>query len=165
MINLSNILQDNKILIHCNDCNTNFLQSVRSHISNKSGCSKCYLEKKRSFSSTFKYEVWDKKGNNSKNFESFKVYIIRCWNENEEFFKIGKTYRKINQRFRKKDIPYSYEILKTFEGDSRKMSELEHQLQKDNKEFKYLPKVSFGGEYECFTQIKESSLNNYESNS
>ena len=48
-------------------------------------------------------------GLKSKKFEDFKVYIIKCWNEEEEFYKIGKTYRKISRRFLKGNsiaLPY-----------------------------------------------------------
>ena len=31
------------------------------------------------------YTTWIRKAKTSKHFDSFKVYILRCWNENEEF--------------------------------------------------------------------------------
>jgi hypothetical protein len=46
------------------------------------------------------YTQWKEAADQSKNFDSFKVYIIKCWNENEEFYKIGKTFLTINQRFK-----------------------------------------------------------------
>src|SRR5690606_7958536 len=62
---------------------------------------------------------WENKAKTSQNFDSFKVYIIRCWNEDEIFYKIGRTYRETKKRFgTKKDMPYNYEVLKEFIFDN-----------------------------------------------
>ena len=45
------------------------------------------------------YSDWTNAAINSKSFESFKVYIIRCYNDNEEFIKIGRTFSKLKKRF------------------------------------------------------------------
>ena len=104
------------------------------------------------------YTVWQKAGEKSKNFDSFKVYIIKCWNDEEEFYKIGKTFQKIKLRFRtsfKSKIPYNYELIKIFESktDGLYISKLEKELQKLNKDNKYLPKIEFVGMHECFKTV------------
>jgi len=135
-----------------------FEQRPVKHLSNKRGCPKCGIERIKNFQkenpTAWSYSNWKKAGEKSKNFDSFKVYIIRCWNENEEFYKIGKTFTKINNRFKcKKEMPYDYEIIKIFEGDAEEMSRLEKKLQKENKEYKYVPKIKFLGAQECFIQV------------
>lgn len=101
------------------------------------------------------YTNWQKAAEKSKNFDSFKVYIIKCWNESEEFYKIGKTYVKIEKRFiYKKEMPYNYEILKIYTGKAKEICNLEKRLQKENKHHKYIPKLKFNGMYECFKKVK-----------
>jgi len=98
---------------------------------------------------------WIKAANRSKNFDSFKVYIIKCWNNEEEFYKIGRTFLKVNKRFRcKTTMPYKFEIIDIIEGSARMIYNLENQLKKVNKNNKYIPKITFEGMYECFTKIK-----------
>lgn len=139
-----------KVKIICQE-HGEFEQLANNHLRGQ-GCIECALE-----CTGWTYSNWEKASEKSNNFDSFKVYIIKCWNENEEFYKIGKTYTTINKRFRRfkdKKLPYSYEVVKIFEGGAREMSELEKQLQKENKSNKYTPKIKFGGMYECFKIIK-----------
>lgn len=52
-----------------------------------------------------------------------------------------------------------YEILELFESDDGKyISTLEDKLLKENKEYKYLPKIKFGGYSECFSKYNISQL-------
>lgn len=133
------------VKIKCNQHGI-FEQNHNSHLLGY-GCKYCSYD-----SSGWTHNKWVEKGNKSKNFDSFKVYIIKCWNENEEFYKIGKTFTKLKNRF--KEIPYKVDIIKVFNGDGLEVSILERELQKNNKNFKYLPLINFGGKYECFTEIK-----------
>jgi hypothetical protein len=137
-----------------------FKQIQNSHIFGH-GCNKCSLIK-RSNNLKFNnrgwtHSRWIEMSRTSKNFDSFKVYIIRCWNDEEEFYKIGKTFHKIINRFLKDRTlinNYQYEILQIFESDDGKyISTLEDSLLKENKENKYLPKIKFGGYSECFSKI------------
>lgn len=74
------------------------------------------------------------------------VYVIKCWNENEEFIKIGITDTSINRRFSGK-IPYEYEaIVIDFYEDIN----LESQYSKIAKGCEYIPKKKFSGNTECF---------------
>lgn len=101
------------------------------------------------------YTDWDKAGKASKHFDSFKLYVIRCWNEEEEFYKIGKTFNKIEQRFKEPEaMPYQYEIIKELESNSFYISKLESKFHKQLKEHKYSPTKKFEGCTECFTNIK-----------
>lgn len=158
-------LSNNIVKIKCLKHNYSFTIKPVDHLSRNSGCSKCGDESFSKFRQEnaigWKYSNWEKAGNKSKNFDSFKVYILKCWDNNktEEFYKIGKTYQTLKRRFHTKDsIPYNYEILSIIEGDAKIISELEERLKRENKEFKYLPKLEFGGKYECFSQIKDLKL-------
>lgn len=99
---------------------------------------------------------WERAGERSKNFDSFKVYVIKCWNEEEEFYKIGRTFLKTNRRFKCiSRMPYNYEIINEFIFETAKGAfDKENELKKLNKKFKYLPKIKFDGMYECFIKIK-----------
>jgi len=79
------------------------------------------------------------------------VYIIRCFNENENFIKIGSTSSPIHRRFTgKNSMPYSYEVLKEIKGSPDFIFDKEHELHRLYKEFKYFPLLSFPGQKECF---------------
>lgn len=124
------------------------------------GCEKCGYDKLRHFKRhtqdiDFSHSSWVKEGNNSKNFDSFKVYIIKCFNGDEEFYKIGKTFLKFNERFYPCNMPYEKELIKIFESfdDGLYISKLERKLQEINKKFKYIPKIKFPGMYECFKKV------------
>lgn len=126
-----------------------FEQTPNKHLLGQ-GCRKCSQN-----TAGWTTESWIKLSEKSKNFDSFKVYIIKCWNDEEEFYKIGKTFKTVEKRFdSNKDMPYNYEILKIFKRGAKEISKLEKQLQKDNKNFKYIPKIKFNGMYECFKKIK-----------
>ena len=66
-----------------------------------------------------------KSSKKSKNFDSFKVYVIRCWNEEEEFYKIGRTFRTVKHRFRDKIGKYNYEVIKVEIGEAEDIYKLE----------------------------------------
>ena len=108
---------------------------------------------------------WIESGIKSKLFSSFSIYIVRLYNDNEEFFKIGKTYRPIENRM--KEIFYDYEILKLLESGKTKEAgvctcKLERTLQNHHKQFKYKPKIKFGGQYECFHTLDWNYINSLE---
>lgn len=146
-----------KVIITCR-IHGDFEQLASAH-KQKHGCPKCG----QTFTTKYNKESpiawshtnWKKAGEKSKNFDSFKVYIIRCWNGDEEFYKIGKTYRTIKRRFSaKSSMPYNWEVIKTIKDNAVEVSKLEKQLQKENKQHKYIPKINFGGMNECFNKIK-----------
>lgn len=136
-----------KIKICCK-IHGDFKQKPDAHIQGQ-GCPKCSIYKEG-----WNYTTWKFAGDKSIYFDSFKIYIIRCWDDEEEFYKIGKTFWTIYKRFNsKKKMPYNYEIIKVFKGGAREISELEQKLQNINKNFKYIPKIKFGGMYECFSKL------------
>lgn len=74
------------------------------------------------------------------------VYVIRCWNEGEEFIKIGITDTSINRRFSGK-IPYNYEAIIV---DFYENIYLESQYNEVAKGFEYSPNLKFSGNLECY---------------
>ena len=146
----------NNIIIKCNICKNTFEQKAYSHL-NGNGCKKCSNEKARIQNKEnptgWSYVNWEKAGNKSNHFDSFKVYIIECWNNEEKFYKIGKTYKTVKNRFRGSFMTYEYKIIKEIIGTPKEVSELEIKLKQKNKEYKYLPKIYFCGINECFKII------------
>jgi len=74
-----------------------FEQTPDGHLSGQ-GCKLCADAKK---ANTWSYSDWEKAGRTSSNFDGFKLYLIECWNDEERFFKIGKTYRRMDYRLPK----------------------------------------------------------------
>lgn len=150
---------DNNVTICCekHDC---FQQRPVNHVRGE-GCPKCGTESMLEINSInptgWTYTNWINAGKRSKKFESFKVYIVKMQSLDgvEEFYKIGKTFLSIRSRF--KDIK-SYkvcEVLKIFESDDgRFITEKEAELLRNNKDFRYRPKINFGGYMECFSKVE-----------
>jgi hypothetical protein len=146
-----------KVNILCKTHGT-FSQTPMGHLSNF-GCTKCKNEKTTAHMKNnptgWTYSNWERAGLKSKSFDSFKVYIIECFNKNEKFYKIGKTFKFINVRFSGKSVmPYNYKIVSLIIGNAREISELEWKLKINNKKHKYIPKIEFGGMYECFNKLE-----------
>jgi hypothetical protein len=145
----------NKIKIKCNTHGI-FKQMPCKHLFGD-GCPLCgnlKISKKASENPKgWTLSNWIKASEKSTNFDSFKVYIIKCWNENEEFYKIGRTFLSVKNRF-KNNIFYNYKILNEFIGTAEKMYNLETNLKRLNKENKYIPLIKFNGMQECFKEIK-----------
>ena len=111
------------------------------------GCQKCKVD-----NSGWNYHLWENAASNSRYFDSFKLYVIKCWDENETFYKIGKTFNKIDTRFKGKiKLPYNWSLINIINGSAREVSELEASLKSKNKKHSYTPKKEFRGMYECFS--------------
>lgn len=79
------------------------------------------------------------------------VYLIKCWNENEEFYKIGKTFLEINKRFTKSNLCYKFEKINFHNGEAGYIYDLENELHRKYREFKYSPIQWFAGYTECYS--------------
>lgn len=119
-----------------------FLQTPSNHM-NGQGCPKCSSENKPGG-----MKWWlNTKG------KIGTLYILKCYNPQEEFVKIGITSKNIKERYRsKKLMPYEYEILKQYEYSNKQIPFLlEKHLLEKFKAKKYIPNISFGGsKKECF---------------
>lgn len=139
-----------KVIVIC-PYHGEFSITPREHISGR-GCRLCMLEN-RGWTKT----KWLNAASAYHKFESFKLYILKCYNENEVFYKIGRTYLTVKKRYREeRSMPYQYDIIKIIENyDGNYIYNLEnylHRLHHQNK-LKYIPKINFKGKYECFKNI------------
>ena len=135
-----------KILIIC-PIHTEFLQTPSSHLFGR-GCPLC------------KFELIGYTRTNFKNCcikynQGLGIfYIIRCFNENEEFYKIGITSSSIEYRYNCfSKMPYKYEIIQEIYDTPEIIYNLEtiiHRIYR-NLKYQYTPLLSFGGsKTECF---------------
>lgn len=126
-----------------------FKQKPMAHLQLKQGCPKCFNDIRKFNAPSWKVDGWINAANKSKNFDNFKLYVIKCKNDNEEFIKIGRTYNELKTRF--SQIPYDYEIIRLItSSDAKYIYELERRFKSLYKNKKYIPKNKFGGMYECF---------------
>ena len=145
-----------KVIIKCKE-HGEFLQSPDNHLRGK-GCPKCgatnISKYQKGCPTGWNLINWENKAKNSNRFDSFKVYIIKIYDKYEEFYKIGRTFNSINDRFKYPGLlPYDFDIFKIYEGDAKDMFQLEIELKEKNKINKYIPNKKFGGMYECFKYI------------
>lgn len=83
-----------------------------------------------------------------------KLYIIKCWNDNERFYKIGRTFTTLENRFKsKRKMPYNYEVIKIIENTAENIFKLETEYKNKHKNFNYTPSLCFGGKCECYSII------------
>lgn len=88
-----------------------------------------------------------------------RLYLIRCFGNDEHFYKIGITAKgSTAARFHKKaKLGYSYEVIREIEGDAGFIYDAEKQFHKMNKKHKYEPAIKFGGHTECFSEITDDA--------
>jgi hypothetical protein len=157
-------LTGNKVIIICKK-HGDFLVTPQNHLAG-SNCPTCGREHTTEIAkqqtTSWKYSDWEKQGNSSKAFVCFKLYIIKMFNENECFYKIGKTFNAINIRYRKSKLPYKIEPIYELCESAKTVSKLEQHLKRINKHNKYLPLLKFGGMHECFSEIENlDNIENY----
>lgn len=133
-----------KVRITCFD-HGDFMQSPSDHL-RPNGCKLCGY--KKSGWSRGKFELACEK-NNGYGY----LYLVKCFSENESFFKIGITSQKINQRFAPSHMPYKYEVLSKIKMIGREAWDKENETHKALRMHKYTPKIRFKGDGECFSII------------
>lgn len=126
-----------KITIKC-EIHGEFKQKIESHLLGH-GCKKCS-------SVGFSKDSWLKRLKNKKAF----FYIIKVYNDSEEFIKIGITSTSVNKRYQNL-IGYKFKIIKLIESTPSVVYDMEKKVLKEYKNFKYLPKQLFEGWSECIT--------------
>lgn len=139
---------DKKVKIIC-PIHGVFEQRAANHY--RYGCIHCGEKTRDLKSNTFSYSGWKKQGEHSKYFDSFKLYLLKCWNKDETFYKVGRTFRKIKERFNcKYFMPYEFIIEDVIQSSAENICLLEHKVKTSYS--KYTPKIKFPGYNEC---IKE----------
>jgi len=85
-------------------------------------------------------------------------YVLKCWDKEEQFYKVGITCNHILTRYGSvKSMPYSWEILYEYPDDPEATYDLEVQFKTEMNEYHYEPKIAFNGsKSECYTQLSET---------
>lgn len=124
-----------------------FEQKCDHHLQG-SGCPKCAYLKRMGYSrSEYIKQAADR---------ICIFYTIRCFNEAEEFYKIGITMNNVKNRYSgSKTMPYEYEVISEIKGSAGFIWDLERDEKRKLKSLHYKPNLNFGGsETECFTDYK-----------
>ena len=79
------------------------------------------------------------------------VYIIKCSDEHESFYKIG--YTKNTPKYRIQAYPYKTEVLKIIKTNRYDGIYIESDLQDFHRMYAYTPLKKFGGYRECFSKL------------
>lgn len=131
------------------------------HHKSGSGCPKCgtlsAAEILKENPTGWSHTSWIKTATTSKNFDSFKTYVIKFTDKetNEQFIKIGRTFLTIHLRFNEINRYYNKEILYLLESENPKeVIDKELMLLKLNKTNKFLPSREFHGKHECFSKVE-----------
>ena len=148
--------EDTDLIIIC-PTHGDFVQKGANHLKSR-GCQKCGNENTSKYQKEnpngWGLDTWVNKAKNSKFFDSFKFYLIECYNDNERFYKLGRTFTIVKYRFRyKTQLPYKYKIIKEIIGTAEEIIKLELDMKRLNKLYKYRPKLEFGGQHECYFKI------------
>ena len=140
-----------KVKIKCNVHNTYFEQYPTNHILGGC-CRKCLAENiSKSLQGKEGTCGYSKSGYiKQANGRTACVYLIKCNINDEEFYKIGKTFLELNKRFTKGNLPYSFETLHLHYGDAGYIYDLENELHRKYKFYKYKPEMWFAGYTECY---------------
>lgn len=131
-----------------------FEQSFSNHVSGKF-CKTCQTE-----SGSFGRNNWcnkiskDRKG---------LLYLLKFYTQDEVFIKIGITLRDVDKRYKYKNNIYNIETLYLLESEDREFIwDLENNIKKEFKSFKYKPFYDFEGcKTEVFSVDKELDILNY----
>lgn len=143
---------DSKIIIICKK-HGEFLQSPYNH-TNGAGCIKCAHD---SYKGSWKFSNWEASAKISKNFNGYRIYFLALENEEERFFKIGRTFLPIKMRLGR-NIPYKYHVLIELPFlNAKECCERENTIHNNLKEFQYIPKIKFNGYNECY-RLKQDEI-------
>ena len=79
-----------------------------------------------------------------------QFYVLKLFNEDENFIKIGISSAKLNRRFSgPKNMPYNYEILHQIINEKEALK-LESYFSKKLENYKYQTAIKFPGHIECY---------------
>jgi hypothetical protein len=131
----------------CLKCNGTFKRTLNVSFHNKRSCPLCSNKLQNN---TFICHDYFIRNPHMKNIP-YKVYFLKFYGNDEKFYKIGVTKREIKKRIA--NIPYNLVECKYEEMSFYEAYLLEKELKNKLKEFRYTPKIKFGGWTECFDRI------------
>jgi hypothetical protein len=88
-------------------------------------------------------------------------YVLRVFNDNEEFIKVGITSKTVKDRYRTLKN-YKIEIIKLIEDTPSKVYDIEKHFLKEFKKYRILPTLPFEGWSECLNISCLKKIKNYE---
>lgn len=91
---------------------------------------------------------------NSKDFNILgRLYLLKVYNEKEEFYKIGITRTDVGSRYKSSMLRhfYKYTIEEEIEGNLFNLYQIEQSLKKIYSNYSYTPTYRFDGRTECFS--------------
>ena len=93
-----------------------------------------------------------------------KLYFLECSKDGERFYKIGKTFKEISERYTKSKMYYDYEIKHIYTSSAEEIWDLEESFHLKYKEFRHHPKKWFAGYSESYRMSLpiEEIIKNYE---
>lgn len=124
-----------------------FNQIPSAHLSGQ-GCPKCALKSTNKYYNGFSKSDWIR--NCNINGRTPRLYIIRCYNDQEDFIKVGITTQSLKRRFSGVNMPYKMELLAEKVGGAESIYQQEKNIHKVLSRYKYKPLIHFNGKRECF---------------
>ena len=122
-------------------------QTLNSHIDQKQGCPFCGYE----LIGHTKTKFQDSCTRNNNSLGIF--YIIKCFDENEQFYKVGITSLSLSKRYTKTNMPYKYKIIQELNFNPNLVWNLELLIKRyiKNNNLIYKPLLVFpGSSTECY---------------
>lgn len=141
-----------KVTVTC-PIHGNFLIGANKHMMG-GGCKQCTVRSN-----------WSKEGfvnfSKSKYGGKATLYLIECYNNSENFIKVGRTCRTTKERFSHCVVmPYDYKIIMDVKLNADIVYDVEKRIKRSFKQHSYKPIIDFGGKTECFhTHMKDNILN------
>ena len=128
-------------------------QNVKNHLYAGKGCRQCGFLNSGFNRSSFKERCNQHKGIGT-------LYVIKCFDGDEVFYKVGITSRTVKVRYANySKLPYKFTELFNIDGEPQFIYDLEVRIHSLLKEYHYEPTKEFkGGVYECFSHIPKSVI-------
>lgn len=85
-------------------------------------------------------------------------YVLKCWDKEETFYKIGITVNHVLTRYGTvRSMPYEWEILLELPGTSEAVYDMEVAFKTEMHQYHYEPKINFNGyKTECYSELSEA---------
>jgi hypothetical protein len=134
---------NDKIMYICDEHGEQF--ATPSKLMMGRGCPKCAIKNRNNYSDS----AWCRLCGD----RDAKLYWIRMKYQDEEWYKFGKTFQRIKDRWWELNkLNIEYEVLRVIIGEPEYICKLERKLHSTYKKWHYVPSITFGGHLtECLT--------------
>lgn len=88
-------------------------------------------------------------------------YLIRCWDKEENFYKLGITMNHLCTRYGTvRSMPYEWEILLELPGTAEAVYDMEVKYKQQMEQYSYTPSIAFNGsKTECYSNLIDQLQN------